>query len=160
MLEVEFAASVIPSQWFPGKGLFSVNDVHTRGDAEFVSKDYFNIFRKQFIEGDKNQLFADPNNLAISEELAMKLFGTSQGIVGNTIEWNQKDFTGTYTIKGVFLQILLKTLPYSLTQFLIMRSFFKKIRNCSNGPTMTRAHTFFLNLIQTPKPLMQKLPVL
>src|SRR5256885_11684245 len=47
--EVEYAASVIPSNWFSNKGLFSFNNTHIRADAQFVSKDYFNIFSCYFI---------------------------------------------------------------------------------------------------------------
>ncbi len=100
--EVEYATSVIPSTWFSGKGLFSFHDTHVRADGEFVSDDYFNIFSCHFIEGNKNQLFADKNNVAISKELAVKLFGTSNNITGKSIEWNQDGFNGSYLITGIF----------------------------------------------------------
>jgi putative ABC transport system permease protein len=48
MPEVEYAASVIPSTWFSNKGLLSFNDTHLRAAAQFVSKDYFNVFSCNF----------------------------------------------------------------------------------------------------------------
>ncbi len=102
MPEVEYAASVIPSSWFSNKGLFSFNDTHIRADGGFVSKDFFNIFSCQFIEGNKDQLFAGKNNLSISKEFALKLFGTTNNIIGKTIEWNQDGFNGNYVITAMF----------------------------------------------------------
>jgi putative ABC transport system permease protein len=100
--EVEYAASVIPSTWFSNKGLFSLNDAHIRADGGFVSDNFFNIFSCRFIEGNANQLFKGENNLAISHELALKLFGTTNNVIGKTIEWNQQGFNGNYIVSGVF----------------------------------------------------------
>src|SRR5215831_3425069 len=102
MPKVEYAASVIPSTWFSEKGLFSFNDTHIRADAQFVSNDYFKIFSCHFIDGNANQLFADKNNLAISHELALKLFGTTTNVTGKTIKWNQQGFNDSYVVCGVF----------------------------------------------------------
>lgn len=100
--EVEYAASVIPAAWFSDQGLFSFKNRHIRAAGQFVSDGYFNIFSCHFIAGAKDQLFAGNYNLAISRELALKLFGTTNNIIGKTIEWNQKDFDGNYTVSGVF----------------------------------------------------------
>ena len=99
---VEYAASVIPSTWFSNKGLFSLNDAHIRADGGFVSDNFFKIFSCHFIDGNANQLFANKNNLIISSELALKLFGTTNNVIGKTIAWNQQDFDGDYIVSGVF----------------------------------------------------------
>src|SRR5687768_3739732 len=57
MPEVEYAASVVPSTWFSNKGLVSFDETYLRADAQFISKDYFNIFSCNFLEGNKNQVF-------------------------------------------------------------------------------------------------------
>lgn len=102
MPEVERAAAFIPSSWFPDKGLFSFGRTRIRAGVEFVGNDYFNIFPCRFTEGNKGQLFAGKNNIAISGELALKLFGSTSGVTGKTIEWKQKDFSGNYIVAGVF----------------------------------------------------------
>lgn len=102
MPEVEYAASVIPSTWFPGKGLFSFNGARIRADGGFVSKDFFSVFSCPFIEGSPAQLFVGKNSLALSRELAVKLFGTTTNLTGKTIEWNQQGFDSTYVVSGVF----------------------------------------------------------
>ncbi|MXV51475.1 FtsX-like permease family protein [Pedobacter sp. HMF7647] len=102
MPEVEYAASVIPSTWFAEKGLFSFNDTHIRADGQFVSNNYFSIFPCSFIEGNANQLFSSKNNLAISKQLALKIFGTTNNVIGKTIEWNQQGFNENYIVTGIF----------------------------------------------------------
>lgn len=99
--EVEYAASVVPPDWFSNKGLISVDEQHIRTRAQFVSRDYFQVFTCNFIEGDKDQLFSGNNHVAISTELSQKLFNSIQ-TAGKTIEWNQEGFNGIYTVAGVF----------------------------------------------------------
>jgi len=103
MPEVEYAAAVIPPKWFSDNGLFSFNSKHIRAGGGFVSNDFFKIFSScHFIDGSQNQLFADKNNVVISSELALKLFGTTNNIINKTIEWNQENFSGIYNVSGIF----------------------------------------------------------
>ena len=102
MPEVEYAASVIPPTWFDNKGLFSAGEAHIRGDAQFVSKDYFKIFDCHFTAGASNALFENKNTIAISTGLAKSLFGTTNNIIGRIIDWDQQDFHENYIVTGVF----------------------------------------------------------
>lgn len=102
MPEVEYATSVIPAGWFSNKGLISCNEVNLRAGAQFVSKDYFNVFSCNFLEGSKSDLFSDKHRIAISKDLAIQLFGGYKNITGKTVEWNQEGFNGSYMISGVF----------------------------------------------------------
>ena len=102
MPEVEKAATVLPAAWFSSKGIISVGDTRLKAAGQFISKDYFDIFSAHFIDGDKNKIFQGKNGIAISDELAMKLFHTTQNIIGKTIEWNQNEFNGPYMIVGLF----------------------------------------------------------
>jgi putative ABC transport system permease protein len=100
--EVEYAASVIPSTWFSNKGLFSVADQHIRADGGFVSGNFFKIFTCRFVDGDANQLFLDKNDIAISRDFALKLFGRTTNIIGKSIEWSQQGFDENYVVSAVF----------------------------------------------------------
>lgn len=102
MPEIEYAAAVISPTWFSTKGLFSFDNTHIRADAQFVSKEYFNIFSCEFIAGDAGQLFAGKHNVIISVELAISLFGTTHNILGKVLEWNQENFSGSYVVAGLF----------------------------------------------------------
>lgn len=101
MPEVQYAASVIPAGWFSNRGLFSINNKHIRAGGQFVSKDYFNIFSVHFIQGNKQTALTDKYQIALSAELAQKLFN-SINVVGRTVEWNQEGFTGIYQVSAVF----------------------------------------------------------
>ena len=100
--EVEHAVTVLPASWSPNMGVISFGDVHIKAGGQFISKDYFNVFTSRFIDGDKNRLFADKYSIAISEELAMKLFNTTKNIIGKTVKWDHGQFSGSYIISGIF----------------------------------------------------------
>ena len=100
--EIEYAVTVLPASWFPSKGIISSGDAHIKAGGQYIGKDFFNVFSCRFIDGDKNRLVADKYSVAISEELAMKLFSTTQNIVGKTVKWDHNQFSGSYMISGVF----------------------------------------------------------
>jgi len=102
MPQVEYAASVVPASWFSSKGIISSNGTRIKAGGQFVSKDYFNIFNCDFSQGNYNRLITDKNSIVISDDLAMKLFHTTQDVIGKTIVWNQDEFNGKYLITGIF----------------------------------------------------------
>jgi len=102
MPEVEYAATVIPASWFGNKGIIAAGDTKVKARGQFVSKDYFHVFTVPFVQGDNSKIATDKHSVAVSEELAMKLFHTTTGVTGKTIQWNQGEFTGTYLITGIF----------------------------------------------------------
>jgi len=101
MPEVEHAATVVPASWFSSNGTISFGDARLKAGAQFISKDYFSIFNCKFLEGDKSRITTDKHSIAVSSELAMKMFHTTH-VVGKTIEWNLNEFDGSYLITGVF----------------------------------------------------------
>jgi putative ABC transport system permease protein len=100
--EVEYAASVIPVSWFNKKGIIANENKMISVNAQFAGKDFFNIFSYRLIEGDKNYLLSDKYSVVISKKTAVELFNTTENILGKTLIWNQKDYTGTYSVSGVF----------------------------------------------------------
>src|SRR6185295_4773722 len=72
MPEVSYAATVVPPSWFSSDGIISFGDKRLKAGAQFISKDYFNIFHCKFFEGDKRKITADKHSVAVSSELAMK----------------------------------------------------------------------------------------
>src|SRR5882762_10413631 len=102
MPEVEYATAVIPVSWSDKKVILSVGDKRIMGTEQFAGKDYFNVFSYRLIQGDKNQVLADKNSIVISKEMALKLFNTTENIVGKTVALNQKEYSGNYLISGIF----------------------------------------------------------
>jgi len=101
MPEVAYAATVVPASWFDSKGIASIGEVKVKAGAQFVSSDYFNVFTVPVLLGDKTKVVEDKHSVAISDELAMKLFHTTNAI-GKTIDWNQGEFTGPYQVAAIF----------------------------------------------------------
>lgn len=100
--EVTYATPILPASWFSSQGIVIQKDIKLKAKGQFVGKDYFKMFNCEFLQGDKNTALADKRAVAISDELAMRLFNTTHNIVGKTIEWNQNEFNGSYLITGVF----------------------------------------------------------
>lgn len=101
MSEVEYATSVIPPAWFSDKGIVSFKDTKVRADGQFAGKDYFNLFTFHFISGNKNKALSSKYSVVISDELATRIFNTTDNIIGKTIEWKQTGYSGQYIISGI-----------------------------------------------------------
>ena len=102
MPEVVYATAVFPPAAYTIPGVLSVDNTHIKADAKYAGRNYFNIFSYDLIEGDKDQVLKDLNNIVISDELAMKLFNKTDDLVGNTLVWDQGEFSGNYLISGIF----------------------------------------------------------
>ena len=100
--EIEEAVTVFPASWFSSKGTLTAGDKHLKADGQYVSRDYFDVFTCPFLEGDRNRLFADKLAVAISDQMAKKVFGTTTDVIGKTIKFEQSEFTGNFVITGIF----------------------------------------------------------
>jgi ABC-type antimicrobial peptide transport system permease subunit len=138
--EVEHAVTVLPASWFGNKGVISSGDVHIKADGQFVGEHYFDAFTCRFIDGDKNRLLRDKYTIAISEDLAMRLFNTTKNVPGKTVKWDHGQFSGSYIISGVF-----ENNPSSATnQFDLLLNFelFKERRPGMESWGNSDPHTF------------------
>ncbi|GAB3916378.1 permease prefix domain 2-containing transporter [Larkinella terrae] len=100
--EVEHAVTVVPASWFASKGVITTGENHLKAGGQFVGKDYFNVFTCPFLQGDRNSIFADNHTVALSEEMAVKLFGNTKDVLGKAVKWDNAEFTGTYRVGGIF----------------------------------------------------------
>src|SRR5262245_1511568 len=85
--EAEFTAAVAPAKWFAPNTL-SANEKNIKANGQYVEKDYFNIFSFELLEGNKNSVLAAKNSMVISDELATKLFGTTNNLIGKPIQFD------------------------------------------------------------------------
>ena len=98
--EIEYAAGVTPSSWF-GFTL-SVNETNLRAIGQFADKDFFNMFSFHLLQGNPNKVLTDKDAVVISEELAKKLFNTTENVIGKTIEWQLLDYKEQAIISGIY----------------------------------------------------------
>lgn len=99
--EIEYSVSVVPSERFSTKGTLSVNPIKVKVHGQYISKDYFDVFSFNFIHGGTERLFSDQYNVAISSELATRLFGSIENVIGQVVEWNHEMLPGQYVIGGI-----------------------------------------------------------
>ncbi len=104
MPEVEYAAAVAPAEWF-GNFTLSVGEKNVKAPGQFAGKDFFTIFSYNLVQGKESQVLADKNAIAISESLAQRLFGTTENVVGKTLDWHILQFTQPVIVSGVFTDI-------------------------------------------------------
>jgi putative ABC transport system permease protein len=96
--EIQYAAPLAPAGWFQ-KYTLSVNENNIKAIGQYAGKDYFNIFSFKILEGNNNTVLKDRSSIVISDELAKKLFGTTQNIIGKAIRFQQDT---TFFVSGVF----------------------------------------------------------
>lgn len=114
--EVETYTSVVQRN----PGIISYQGKRFKAQSEHASVDFFKIFSFPLLQGNVNQVLNDQRSVVISEPLAIKLFGTTDHVVGKIVEWNWwNKFSGPYTITGIF-----QSLPTNSTlQFDLVFSF-------------------------------------
>lgn len=112
MPEVEFAAT---TAWITGYTL-SVGEHSVKAQGYHVGEDYFSIYSFKLLQGQPEQVLKDKLGMVISKDLAIKLFGTDENVLGKFVELQHKK---TYHVTGVFAG----TPPNSSLKFDFVMSF-------------------------------------
>ncbi len=120
--QVAYAAAVAPPGWFPQNTL-SANDKNIKANGEYAEKDYFNIFSFQLTDGNRNRVLENNNSIVLSDDLAMKLFGTTNNLIGKAISF---DHDTTFYVSGIF-----KKMPANSSQqfdFVLSFDYFRAVK--------------------------------
>ncbi|MEJ2195917.1 MAG: ABC transporter permease, partial [Ignavibacteriaceae bacterium] len=91
---------VTPSSWF--SYTLSIDETNIKAVGQFAGKDFFNVFSCNLLQGNPNQVLTDGSSVVISEELAKKLFNTTQNVVGKTINWQLLNYKEQAVISGIY----------------------------------------------------------
>ncbi|MGC4035505.1 MAG: ABC transporter permease [Chitinophagaceae bacterium] len=138
MPEIEYAAAVAPPQWWP-KFTLANGDKYIKAIGQYAGPDYFDIFSFHLIAGQKEKVLADKNSIVISGDLARKLFGTTENLIGKAIRFQQqRDFF----ISGIFDNI-----PEQSSQqfdFVLSFEYLKDEQSWVKSWTNTGPHNFIL----------------
>lgn len=94
--EVEEAIRVMPvgkqTMWVDDKP-YQFND-NLMSDAGF-----FTLFDYEFVDGDPRTALAQPQSVVITDEAALKIFGTTSGVVGKMIRYARQSYKVTGIVK-------------------------------------------------------------
>ncbi|MDH4058550.1 MAG: ABC transporter permease, partial [Cyclobacteriaceae bacterium] len=102
--EIEYAVGITPGSWF-GNFTLSYQDINSKGIGQYVGADFFNIFSFPLIQGNANQVLADKNSIVLSESLALRIFNTTEGIIGKSIHCQLLNYKDPVTVTGIFEDI-------------------------------------------------------
>lgn len=136
--DVEFAAAEAPASWFQ-KFTLSVGDKNLKATGQYVGKDYFNIFSFKLLDGNPDRVLADKMNIVISDELAMKLFNTTQNLTGRKIIFQQNQI---FFVSGVFQKVPVRSSEQF--DFLLSFEYYKQIQPWVTSWGNTGPHNFVI----------------
>ncbi|RZK02417.1 MAG: ABC transporter permease, partial [Flavobacterium sp.] len=135
--EVENAVAVVPPN-HTYNGVISNERSKIFVSSQFADHDFFRVFTYDFIAGDKNTVLLNKSAISISEQLAVKLFSTTDNVIGKTISFENEYFAGSYLISGIFKSQLSASTKFDVLfnydLFLERRS---EVKEWSNGGPST-----------------------
>lgn len=99
--EVEYATGIRTPGTLP-KFTIGAGNEHYKARLTFASPDFFKIFPWPLTDGDRDKALASKNSILLSESMAMKLFHTTEGLIGKAVKWQQEQ---TFTVTGIFKDI-------------------------------------------------------
>ena len=97
----EVVAATQESEAIPMPFILTKEAQKVKGFGRFVRPNYFDLFSYELRDGNRATLFQDRQSIAISEELALKLFDTKDA-VGRMVEWEILSLKEKVTVTGVF----------------------------------------------------------
>ncbi|HTR28604.1 MAG TPA: ABC transporter permease [Puia sp.] len=98
MPQVEYAVTVIPT-W--DISYLANKEKKIRAVGRYAGKDFFNVFSYHLIRGNADKVLTDKGSIAVSDILAMRLFGSTD-VIGNTVETGEPQHRQVYRVSGVF----------------------------------------------------------
>ena len=99
--EIEKAIAVTP-QRSEKDIILSVDETKIKAQGSFVGSNYFDFFSFELLQGLSNQVFKDKNAIVLTEKVALNLFGTTDHIIGKTLQWKKGEDELLLTVSGVY----------------------------------------------------------
>lgn len=108
--EVESATMIVLPGFFSSGGYISYNEKYISVKEQFVDARFFKVMTFPLIQGNPDTAIDDKTDIVISKDMALRLFNTTDNVVGKTLRWHEEDTGGDYIISGI-----LDDLPTSST---------------------------------------------
>ncbi|MBX2874295.1 MAG: ABC transporter permease [Saprospiraceae bacterium] len=101
--EVEHAVAVNDfSQWRNSLGLLSLEEQSIEARALIASEDFFDVFSFAVVAGNSDLTMERKDLIAISDQLADKLFSSPEQALGQSLEWDHSGFKGLFQVNAVY----------------------------------------------------------
>jgi putative ABC transport system permease protein len=103
--EVELAASVM-SLYEEGMRMdVGLENKSLKTYGSFVSKDFLEMFSFPLLQGNKARLFNDRNNVVVSRELAVSLYGSPENAMGKRLDYELMGIKKQAAVSGVLASL-------------------------------------------------------
>lgn len=109
MPEIE---QVVAFSDFSVKGVLWDSEKRFKTSGRFADPGFFTMFSYKLLAGDPSTVLKEKFSLVISDELALKFFGTTTGIIGKQLSLDEGKYAGTFLVSGVFEQTSLNSEPF------------------------------------------------
>lgn len=96
----EVEAAVHHNNW--PTGLLSNEDQAISVKGKYASANFFDVFSYKLLDGDQSQVLVSNDKIALSASLALKLFDTTKGVAGKTVEWKTLGNKEVLQVTGVY----------------------------------------------------------
>lgn len=96
--------NVIPYIYDFAKNVISVENTGFKLQGIYVGDEFFEMFSYKLTQGNPQTVLKDINNIVISREMAVNLFGTAEGILGKSVKFNNehvKQVSGVFDTTGL-----------------------------------------------------------
>lgn len=105
MPEIEKAVTVGFDGGMNRYGILTAGSEKAEASGLFASDGFFQIFSFPIIDGNRQKLLKGDKDIVISENLAYRLFGSTQGLIGKVVKGNRTLKGEDYVITGIFKKI-------------------------------------------------------
>lgn len=93
--DIEYAAT---TTWV-NKMTLTHEDKNLKAEGWYAGSDFFNIFSFDLISGSSDQVLQDKNTIVLSDALALRLFNTTENLIGKSLQLNHDE---SFLISGVY----------------------------------------------------------
>lgn len=111
---------VIPMRTTP-VAVVSTGKDKVQATGAFAGEDFFKAFSFPIVQGDVNSALASKYNIAISTDLAVRLFGSPNDCIGKAVHWDLQRFGGDFVVSAVFEKPVHSSEPFD---FLVAHEMF------------------------------------
>lgn len=103
--EVEMALAIRRAP----QGVASVDETNVKAEVLLAGAQFFSLFSFPLQQGNKDVVFPNTKSVAVSTDLAEKLFGSTDNVIGKSIKLNHGTYKGLLEISAVFEKISVKS---------------------------------------------------
>ncbi|MEM9721859.1 MAG: FtsX-like permease family protein [Bacteroidota bacterium] len=95
--------SSTPITTLGSKGILVKGDTRQIAKERYVGEDFFHMFSFPVLRGNPQQIFPHKHSVVLTRDLALKVFGSLDGVLGQAIEWerNWREVAGQFIITGI-----------------------------------------------------------